>query len=88
MAEYDTKSQIFYGLVVISRYLGISIWGRFRLKDLCDLKIKYLVRAKPFEASKDVSFKPKKAGEIKAVSMVEGFSPTDLKLHITEPEKS
>ena len=64
-AEYDPKEQIFFGFAILNSDYEMAEWGYFSLKELCELKVKFL------EVDRDLYFTPKKAAEIEKIRIAE-----------------
>ena len=64
-AEYDPEQQLFFGFAILNNDYDMAEWGYFSLKELCELKIKFL------EVDRDLHFRPKKAVEIEKIRKAE-----------------
>ena len=62
--EYDPEQQLFFGFANLGDN-DMAEWGYFSLKELCEVKVKFL------EVDRDLNFTPKKAVEIEKIRIAE-----------------
>jgi len=65
VAEYDTKSQIFFGFAILNDDYDNAEWGYFSMQELCEVKVKFI------EIDRDIYFAPKKTIEIEKIKKAE-----------------
>ena len=61
-AEYDPRTQVFYGYMVMAKDYVNSEWGYFSLEELKELRWRNHI-----EVEINPYFRPKKAGEIETI---------------------
>ena len=66
-AEYSPEEQVFFGFAILNKDLDNAEWGYFSLKELCDLRIKFL------EIDRDLHFNPCKAIEVENICKAQGW---------------
>lgn len=66
-AEYSPEEQVFFGFAILNKDLDSAEWGYFSLKELCDLRIKFL------EIDRDLHFNPCKAIEVENICKAQGW---------------
>lgn len=59
--EYDPRTKLFFGFVILNGDLLNAEWGYFNLEELDDIHLKYL------EVDRDLHFEPQTAEEIKEI---------------------
>ena len=60
-AEYDPQDKLFFGFAILNDDLEMAEWGYFSLRELSDIKVKFL------EIDRDLYFTPSKAIDIKRI---------------------
>lgn len=66
-AEYDPEDKIFFGFAILNNDYEMAEWGYFSLKELSEIKVKYL------EVDRDLHFTPAKAKDIEKIRIAEGW---------------
>lgn len=64
-AEYDPKKQLFFGFAVLNNDYDMAEWGYFSLKELCELRVKFL------EVDRDLYFTQRKAKDVEKIRKAE-----------------
>jgi hypothetical protein len=64
-AEYDPEKQLFFGFAILNNDYDMAEWGYFSLKELCELKVKFI------EVDRDLHFTSTKAENIEKIRKAE-----------------
>ena len=65
VAEYDPEQRLFFGFAILNSDYDMAEWGYFSLRELDELKAKFL------EVDRDLYFSPCKASEVEKIKKAE-----------------